>query len=152
MSANKQKLLIFTMIFLVVLSLLGCSEKEVIQPKETEKVKIVKLDGKTVISLAVARVGESLLDVKDPHITYNQENSIELQTFVDAIEKAEKLDGVFDMTAPNYLLTLTFDDKTIAKYPLWLGTDGGSLMNEKDSHTLYKLPSNLIYDLIKYVK
>jgi hypothetical protein len=147
-----RKFLFLSMFLLFVFSLMGCSEKEVIQPKENKKIKIVKLDGKTVISLAVARVGESLLDVKDPHITYNQENSTELQTFVDAIEKAEKLDGVFDMTAPDYLLTLTFDDKTIAKYPLWLGTDGGSLMNEKDSHTLYKLPSNLIYDLIKYVK
>jgi hypothetical protein len=147
-----RKFLFLSMFLLFVFSLMGCSEKEVIQPKENKKIKIVKLDGKTVISLAVARVGESLLDVKDPHITYNQENSSELQTFVDAIEKAEKLDGVFDMTAPDYLLTLTFDDKTIAKYPLWLGTDGGSLMNEKDSHTLYKLPSNLIYDLIKYVK
>jgi hypothetical protein len=152
MSANKQKLLFFTMIFLVVLSLIGCSEKEVIQPKENKKVKIVKLDGKTVTSLSVARVGESLLDVKDPHITYNQENSTELQTFVDAIDKAEKLDGVFDMLAPDYQLTLTFEDKSTAKYSLWLGTDGGSLMDEKDSHTLYKLPSNLIYDLIKYVK
>lgn len=149
-----RKFLFLSMFLLFVLSLMGCSEKEVIQPKskENKKIEMVKLDGKTVISLAVARVGESLLDVKDPHITYNQENSTELQIFVDAIEKAEKLDGVFDMTAPDYLLTLTVDDKTIAKYPLWIGTDGGSLMNEKDSHTLYKLPSNLIYDLIKYVK
>ena len=142
------------MIFLFVVPLIGCNEKEVNQPntKENHYIEFVKLDGKTVISAAIATVGESLLDVKDPHITYDQENSAELQTFVDAIEKAEKLDGVFDMTAPDYLLTLTFEDKSTAKYSLWLGADGGSLMNEKDSHTLYKLPSNLIDDLNKYVK
>lgn len=151
----RRKFQFFSMILLFVFSLMGCSEKEVIQPKskeENKKVEIVKLDGKTVISLAVARVGESLLDVKDPHITYNQENSIELQTFVDAIEKAEKLNGIFDVTAPDYLLTLTFEDKPTARYSLWLGADGGSLMDEKESHTMYKLPSSLIDDLNKYVK
>lgn len=149
-----RKFLFFFMILLFVFSLMGCSEKEAIQPKskENKKIEIVKLDGKTVISLAVAKVGDSLLDVKYPHITYNQENSTELQTFVDAIEKAERVDGVFDMTAPDYQLTLTFKDKSTAKYSLWLGTDGGSLMDEKESHTLYRLPSNLIGDLNKYVK
>ncbi|MGA9227491.1 MAG: hypothetical protein WB217_14200 [Mesobacillus sp.] len=149
-----RKFLFFSMILLFVFSLMGCTENEVIQPKskENNKIEIVRLDGKTVISLAVARVGESLLDVKYPHIIYNQENSIELQAFVDAIEKAEKVDGVFDMTAPNYQLTLTFEDKSTAKYSLWLGVDGGSLMDEKESHTLYRLPSNTIEDLNKYVK
>lgn len=149
-----RKFLFFSMTLLFVFSLMGCSEKEVIQPKskENKKIEIVRLGGKTVISLAVARVGESLLDVKYPHVIYNQENSNELQTFVDAIEKAEKVDGVFDMTAPNYQLTYTFEDKSTAKYSLWLGADGGSLMDEKESHTLYRLPSNLIEDLNKYVK
>lgn len=150
-----RKFLFFSMILLFVFSLMGCSEKEVIQPKskeENKKIEIVQLDGKTVISLAVARVGESLLDVKYPHIIYNQENSMELQTFVDAIEKAEKVDGVFDMLAPDYQLTYTFEDNSTAKYSLWLGADGGSLMDEKESHTLYKLPSNLIDALITYVK
>jgi hypothetical protein len=150
----RRKFLCYSMILLFAFSLMGFSEKEVIEPKskENKKIEIVRLDGKTVISLAVARVGESLLDVKYPHVIYNQENSNELQTFVDAIEKAEKVDGVFDMIAPNYQLTLTFEDKSTAKYSLWLGADGGSLMDEKESHTLYRLSSSLIGDLNKYVK
>lgn len=165
MLSDKHKYIFFTIIFLLVISLLGCSEKEANQPQSKERndniktestekgdIEIVKLDGKTVINATVSRVGESLLDVKKPHISYNREDSFELKTFVDAIQRAEKMNGIFDMKSPNYLLTITFEDKTISKYSLWLYNDGGSIMNEKDSDTLYKLPSNLIVELNKYVK
>ena len=45
----KRKYLVFTMIFLVVLSLIGCNEEEDNQPKNEEKhnkIEIVKLDEK----------------------------------------------------------------------------------------------------------
>jgi hypothetical protein len=100
---------------------LGCSEKEANQPQSKERndnikteskekgdIEIVKLDGKPVISATVSRVGESLLDVKKPHISYNRENPFELKIFVDAIQRAEKMNGIFDMKSPNYLLTITF--------------------------------------------
>lgn len=112
----------------------------------------VKLGGQTVISATVSRVGDSLLDVKKPHISYNQKNPNELQTLVDAISRAEKRVGVFDMLAPNYLFILTFEDKTISKYSLWVGNDGGSIMNENETHTLYRLPKELIDDINKMVK
>lgn len=120
--------------------------------EKNNNIEIVELDGKTVISATISRVGESMIDVKKPHISYNQINSIELKTFVEAIQNAEKVNGVMDVTAPDYLLTLTFEDKTISKYSLWLGDDGGAIMNEKDTHTMYTLPSNLIVDLNKYIK
>ena len=143
------------MIFLVVLTLLGCIKGEDNQSKNEEKhnkIEIVKLDGKTVISATVSRVGESMLDIKKPHISYKQENSIELQTFVHAIKTAKKIDGVVDVLAPDYLLTFTFEDKTNSKYSLWLGKYEGSIMNENDSNTMYILQSGLIADLNKYVK
>jgi hypothetical protein len=105
------------------------------------------LGGQTVISATVTRVGDSMLDVKKPHISYNQENPNELQTLVDAIQRAEKRVGVFDRVSPNYLFILTFEDKTISKYLLWVGNDGGSFMNENDTHTLYRLPKELIDDI-----
>jgi hypothetical protein len=112
----------------------------------------VKLGGRTVISATVSRVGDSMLDVKKPHISYNQENPNELQTLVDAIQRAEKRIGVFDMLSPNYLFILSFEDKTISKYLLWVGNDGGSFMNENDTHTLYRLPKELIDDINTIVK
>ncbi|WHY03314.1 hypothetical protein [Neobacillus sp. DY30] len=112
----------------------------------------VKLGGRTVISATVSRVGESMLDVKKPHISYNQEYPNELQTLVDAIQRAEKRVGVFDMISPNYLFILTFEDKVTSKYLLWVGNDGGSFMNENDTHTLYRLPKELIDDINTIVK
>jgi hypothetical protein len=112
----------------------------------------VKLGGRTVISATVSRVGDSMLDVKKPHTSYNQENPNELQTLVDAIQGAEKRVGVFDMVSPNYLFILTFEDKTISKYLLWVGNDGGSFMNENDTHTLYRLPKELIDDINTIVR
>ncbi|MEH6993226.1 hypothetical protein V7075_10965, partial [Neobacillus drentensis] len=120
--------------------------------EKSNDIKIVKLGGQTVISATVSRVGDSLLDVKKPHISYNQENQNELQTLVDAIQRAEKRVGVFDMESPDYLLILTFEDKTISKFSLWVGNDGGSIMNENDTHTLYKLPKELIDDINSTVK
>jgi hypothetical protein len=114
--------------------------------------KIVKLGGQTVISATVSRVGDSMLDVKKPHISYSQENPNELQTLVDAIQRAEKRVGVFDMVSPDYVLILTFEDKTISKYLLWIGNNGGSIMNEKDTHTLYILPKELIDAINSIVK
>jgi hypothetical protein len=162
---DKRKYLFFIMIFLIVLSLFGCSEKEANQPKGKEKnntieteskekneIEIVKLDRKTVINITVSRVGESLLDVREPHVTYHQYNSIELKTFVNAIQRAEKMKGIFDMKSPNYLITITFEDKTFSRYLLWLHNDGGSFMNEKDLNTLYKLPTDLIVDFSGYVQ
>lgn len=112
----------------------------------------VKLGGKMVISASVSRVGDSLLDVKIPHISYYQKNRNELQTLVEAIQRAEKRVGVFDMVSPDYLLILTFKDKTISKYSLWIGNDGGSMMNENDTHTLYKIPNELINDINSIIK
>lgn len=144
---------LFMTMILSVLTMAACSEKEAIQPdSKAEKIEIVKLEGKTVIQAEVAMVGESLLDVKLPHKSYKQEESEAFKTFVKAIEKAEKMPGVVDVAVPDYLLTLTFDDKTKAKYSLWLGMDGGSIMDEKNTHTISSLPSYLIDDLNKYVK
>ncbi|MGG0717957.1 hypothetical protein ABE096_10270 [Robertmurraya massiliosenegalensis] len=155
MLSNKGNVLLFTVIFSIVLSLVGCNQNESIQAKSKEEnnnIHMVKLDGITILSATISRVGESMLDVEKPHITYSQENTKELQTFVDAIRRAEKINGIVDVMAPEYLLTFTFENETSSKYSLWLGMDGGSIMDEKDTHTLYTLPKGLINDLYKIVK
>jgi hypothetical protein len=147
MFPNKYKFLSFGCIFLLLVSLIGCVQSK----QTTSETKIVKLFGKTVISATVSKVGKNMLDVKPPHISYSQQDSTELQILVDAIQRAEKRPGIADMTSPNYVFTLTFGDKTKATYSLWLFKDGGSIMNENDSYTVYKLPSDLIKELHKIV-
>jgi hypothetical protein len=148
MFSTKYKFLSFVVIFLLLVSLIGCD-----QSKQTNnEPKVIELFGKTVISAAVSKVGKNMLDIKPPHISYSQQDSTELQILVDAIQRAEKRPGIADMTSPNYVFTLTFGDKTKATYLLWLFKDGGSIMNENDSNTVYKLPSDLIKELNKIVK
>lgn len=156
MLANKHKYLFFTLIFLLVLSLVGCNEKEVTQANVTEKnnnIEIVKLGEKTVIGATVSKVGEKTADIENPpSVSYKQNNSIELQTFVNAFQKAEKVGGVVKIRNPDFHLTLTFEDNTTSEYSLWIDNDRGSIMNEIDSHTLYTIPSDIIVVLNKYVK
>lgn len=140
------KYLSFMVVFLLLFSLIGCQKTVNEQPKE------VKLSGKAVIGAAVAKVGKNLLDIKRPHILYTKEDSAELQILVDAILRAEKIPGIVDVTAPNFVFTLTFEDKTKERYSLWLHKDGGSLMNEKDSNHIYKLPKDLIKELNQIVE
>jgi len=134
---------------LLVLSLVGCNTKGLnnkIADNPTE------IGGKAIIYATISKVGKDMLDVRKPHKTYNQKNSTELLTLVEAIQRAKKVKGVVDVTAPDYLLILTFKDKTMSKYSLWLGEESGAIMNEKDTHTIYTLPPNLIAKLNKYVK
>lgn len=152
MISTKCKFLIFVVIFLLIVSLIGCQKTVFNQSKQTaNEIKVVKLFGKTVISSAVSKVGKNMLDIKPPHITYSQQDSTELRILVDAIQRAEKRPGIADMTSPNYVFTLTFGNKTKATYSLWLYNDGGSIMNENDSYTVYKLPSDLIKELNRIV-
>ncbi len=61
MLSKKRNYLFFTLIFLLVLSLVGCNQKEANQPNSKEKnnnIQIVKLDEKTIISAIVSRVSQ----------------------------------------------------------------------------------------------
>lgn len=61
-----------------------------------------------MVSVTVSKSGEDMNDVKEPHISYGQENAAELQTFVDAIQKAKKVNGIVDIVKPDFLLNITF--------------------------------------------
>ena len=147
-----RKYLLLASLILLLLSLTGCKEQEKVEQAKGIVFEPVQLEGITILKATVAKVGESMLDVKEPHVTYGQEDVDVLKTFVKSIEQAEKMNGIVDVTTPDYLLTITFTDETVAKYTLWLGVNGGSLMNENNSHIIYSLPSRLISDLNKYAK
>ncbi|MGJ7912496.1 hypothetical protein [Neobacillus sp. LXY-1] len=128
------------LILLIFFSLTGCNEQQ------------ATLDGKAVTSISVAKVSDSMQEIHNPHVIYYQKNGKELKTFIEAIHKAKKINGVVDVAVPDYLLTLTFEDQSVSKYTLSIGPDSGSIMNENDTNTLYKLPSFVIKDLNTYVK
>lgn len=152
MILQNRKWLLLASLILLLLSLASCKEQEKVEQVKGTVFEPDQLEGKTILKATVAKVGESMLDLKEPHVTYGQEDVEALKIFVKAIEQAEKANGIVDVTTPDYLLTITFTDETIAKYTLWLGVNGGSLMNENNSHTIYSLPSRYINDLTKFVK
>lgn len=133
-------LISFSVILLLILSLFGCNNE------------IAKLDRKIIVGVTVSIIGNDFNDVKEPHISYKDKNQLELQTFANAIMKAKKVQGIVDVAKPDYLLTITFEDKTTSNYYLWISTDNGSIMNKEDTHTIYTLPSNIIKELNKYIK
>jgi hypothetical protein len=120
-------------------------------------VKIIKdikvnLENKSIESISVSRVGEDMINIKSPHVKYTQENKIQLQTFVEAIVHAKKQNGVVKIGNSDYILDVAFKDLTNSKYMLWLNSDRGLIMNNKDTHTFYDLPADVIKDLNSYVK
>ncbi|WP_088044255.1 hypothetical protein [Bacillus sp. EAC] len=158
MRVTKLRQLYLTILLILTFSLIGCSDNQVTHAKCGEKKDVhakcvgnFLLEGKTVNSVTISRVGESALDLKEPHATYHKDASIELQTFIDAIKKANKIDGIVDVAKAGYYLTISFENKTSSHYFLWLSDDGGSIMNENDSNTMYTIHSDLISDLNKYV-
>jgi hypothetical protein len=152
---TKRKSILLATIFLIVLSLISCNNQKVSKAEKDEKTgktENVELEGKIISSVTIAKIGESLRDIKKPHISYHPEKITELQTFANAIKQAKETDGIVDIGKADYLLTFTFTDKTHSKYSLWLGTDSGSVMNLNNSYKMYILPANSITDLNKYVK
>lgn len=158
MRFTKKKQLYFTILLLLIFSLIGFIDHQVTNSKCGDKKAVQAkclgsflLEGKTVESVTISRIGENMLDIKDPHISYHQDASNELQTFIDAIKKVNKIDGIVDVTKADYYLTISFENKTSSHYFLWLGDDGGSIMNENDSNTMYTLHSDIISELNRYV-
>ncbi|MFE8699708.1 hypothetical protein ACFYKX_03610 [Cytobacillus sp. FJAT-54145] len=150
LSLKHLSMVLTTFVFSLV-ALIGCGAQNEIEVNG-KKVESVKLEGKVVISASISKVGENMSDIKEPHGEYTQENTDVLRTFVDAINRAEKLAGIVDVATPHYQFTLTFENKTSAQYFLWLGDDHGSLMHAEDTHYLYTLPEDLLKDLDEYVQ
>ncbi|OOE14432.1 hypothetical protein [Fictibacillus arsenicus] len=112
----------------------------------------VNLENRNIEGISVSRVGEDMIDIKSPHVKYTQENKIQLQTFVEAITRAKKQNGVVKIGNSDYILDVAFEDQTNSQYMLWLNSERGLIMNNKDTHTLYDLPADVIKDLNSYVK
>ncbi|MCD9025458.1 hypothetical protein [Cohnella silvisoli] len=81
------------------------------------------------------------------------ENEKDIQIFRNAFEKAETMSGDIDYGA-EYILQLTYKDKTIKEYHLSLGTSRNStgllvdLINTNQGYEIPKKEANKLRDLI----
>lgn len=151
---NKSRVILVTSIMLIGLFLVGCNSQPDTRQisKQQENDSIIKLDNKQVIKISVSQIGTDIKDIKEPHKSYNQDDLTQISLFINAIKNKKEVNGTVDITKPDYLITITFKDKSINKYFTWIDSDGGSIMNSDDTHKIYLLPSELIIDLNRYIR
>jgi hypothetical protein len=111
----------------------------------------VMLNGKVIKKIEISKVGADMRDVKKPHHTYTDQRVKAFQTFVKTVTKAEKVNGIVDVIKPDYFIKISYKDQTTSGYFLWLRSDGGSIMDQNDTNTIYTLPLSVVKDLTKYV-
>jgi phosphotransferase system IIB component len=125
--------LILSFLF-VSIGLFGCqqnNEEKVVNASSNtegiEKVNIFEMK-------SFSKVNEKSLIV----ITDSEEiNSIE-----EAFKSAEKVAGIVDVTDPQYQVEI--GEKT---YFLWLYEESGSIMDAKDTHTIYRLSNKSVKEI-----
>ncbi|MCD8503143.1 MAG: hypothetical protein LRY71_17675 [Bacillaceae bacterium] len=71
----------------------------------------------------------------------------EFQIFSEAVETAIQLDGIFNMTTPDYYFFL--EDKL---YGLWVSDKSGVIMNMEDTHTIYELTNESLKAINNYLE
>ena len=85
-------------------------------------------------------------------ITNTKPNSLELnkikeiEIFSKAVNDSKKEPGMVDMTNPQYQFSI--GEET---YFLWISEDSGTIMNTKDTHTIYTLSSNSAQEIYEFV-
>lgn len=72
-----------------------------------------------------------------PVVTLTDDEQI--QTVIKAVKHAKKLPGVADVVEPDF--EIKFGETT---YFLWIGEEGGSVMNKRNSHTMYQLSDSSV--------
>ena len=76
---------------------------------------------------------ESFSDIKKDSFTSFTDSKV-VDDFVKAFNNAEKMPGKVDMADPEY--KVEFGEES---YFLWISEESGTIMNLKDTHTIYTL-------------
>ena len=112
------------LLIIIGLFLVGCSQKE--QPETS--VTVAKSNSETKMEL---------LDLKE---------TSEIAIFSTAVSDSTKEPGIRLMANPQYKFSLGEDS-----YFLWITEDEGTVMNTKDTHTIYSLSTSSIKEVNEFV-
>lgn len=69
-------------------------------------------------------------------------NSEEINRIEEAVKSAEKVAGIVDVTDPQYQVEI--QEET---YFLWIYEESGSIMNAKDTNTIYRLSNKSVKEI-----
>ena len=112
-----------SILFIVIgLFLVGCSQK--VQPETT--------------------VAKSNADMKMEHLNLKETNEIAI--FTTAVSDSIKEPGIVNMTNPHYQFNLGKES-----YLLWITEDNGTIMNSKDTSTIYTLSTRSVKEVNEIV-
>ncbi|MGJ7922597.1 hypothetical protein [Neobacillus sp. LXY-4] len=109
------------MLILLLLVTVGCSDKKA---SETEN-KDVKPE-KTIVEV------ERLNRLEENPVEFTE--SLDIKIFTEAVKTAVEQPGIANMSDPMYKVTVGEES-----YYLWLIKGDGTIMNTKDTHTIYSL-------------
>ena len=112
---------LFLLLIAVVFTLFflgGCSSKNI------QKVDVYEM--------------ESFSDIKKDSLTSFTDSKI-VNDFVKAFNNAGKRSGIADMADPEY--KVEFGEES---YFLWISEESGTIMNLKDTHTIYTLSNSSV--------
>lgn len=82
------------------------------------------------------------------------EDEESLEVFEDAIENAEKQEGIVDVSPPDFDLEVVYQDQSIEELHLWVGWENeiSLLMKVEDTHTIYTIPQEITVKLIEILR
>lgn len=116
-----KKLLLIPFILFVFLVFLNACNKEV------KEVNVYEMESYSEI-------------IEDSLVTYT--NKKEIQQFKEAFSSAKKQSGIVDMADPHYKVELGEES-----FFLWLDQDHGTIMNVKDTNTIYYLTDKSVENM-----
>ncbi len=119
---------LFIFIGLTGLVLVGCSDTK------NEKI-VVKEDSAMLEKENPGTIKLELLHKEDVDI------------FKNAVKNSKKEPGIVNMVSPEFHFSI--DEES---YFLWITKETGTIMNTKDTHTIYTLTKNSVKDVYEFVQ
>lgn len=119
---------IIIMLSVISFALVGCSQEQKSQISEPTTERSVETNSKTKIND---------LELK---------KSEEIEVFEKALSDSKKEPGIVNMTNPQYQFSLGED-----LYFLWIKEEYGTIMNTKDTNTIYTLSSSSVKEVYEFV-
>lgn len=98
------------------------------------------------------KISASPIESNSETVTSTKANTIELKEteeidlFTKAVNDSIQEPGIVNMTNPDYQFSIGKES-----YLLWIAEDSGTIMNTKDTHTIYSLSSSSVEEIYEYV-
>ncbi|WP_391115796.1 hypothetical protein [Psychrobacillus sp. L3] len=149
---RKSMFFVLSLVFMSVI-LIGCQSEDntTIDADQTNPKKQSEENEKLKIDGVIAKVNISKSKGGNP-IIFDDDNAIE--NFKSIISSAVKLNGIVNMTNPEFYMDIAYENEEKQSFQLWLGGtfEESTLMKTDDTHTIYILPeesTNKIIDLME---